>query len=97
MEKEKGRTGVFIESDCQDTMDLIKTEVEEAIHSCRNHIEDCKNIIREITPNIQHVLIEANRCADKMAWLGKTQHEKLVKVLVPTMELVDDLTANLEG
>lgn len=31
-----------------------------------------------------------------MTCLGKNQHEKLVKVLVPPMKLVDDLNADLE-
>ena len=48
-------------------------------------------------PIIQHVLREANRCADKMVRIGRIQNERLVKVLVPPAELVEDLLADLEG
>lgn len=74
-------TGVVIQSDYQDNVDLIKTEDEEANHQCRNPIENCKDIIREIGPSIQHVCREANRCVDKMVRSEKTQYEKLVKVV----------------
>lgn len=97
MAKEKGWLGVLIESDCQDAIDLIKAEDEAENHPCGNLIEDYKNIIQETAPNIQHVLRKTNRCSDKMACLWKTQHERMVKVLIPPMELVGDLTTDLEG
>lgn len=89
---------VFIfKSNCQDTIDWITKEKEEENHSCKTLIEDCKNLIKEISPTIQHVHREVNMCADKMVRLEKSEHERLVKVLVPRMELVDDLNADLEG
>lgn len=52
-------------------MNLINAEEEEENHPCRTLIEDCKNLEREMEPEIQHVLSEANRCADKMARLAE--------------------------
>ena len=88
---------VLLESDCQDAIDRITKEEEGDNHPCRALIQDCKNLIKEVAPRVQHVLREANRCADKLAQLGKIQQERLVKVLVPPMELVQDLNADLEG
>ncbi|KAM7508961.1 hypothetical protein LguiA_019414 [Lonicera macranthoides] len=48
-------------------------------------------------PKVQHVLREANRCTDKMAKIGSKQSKKLVKILVPPLELVDGLLADIEG
>ena len=95
--KEKGWVAVILESDCQDAIDRITAEDEGENHPCRTLIQDCKNLIKEVSPKIQHVLREANRCADKLAQLGKNQHERLVKVLVPPMELLGDLKADMEG
>lgn len=85
---------IILESDCQDAIDWITEEEEK--HPYKTLIEDCKNLIKKISPTIQHVLKEANRCTDKIAQLRKSQHEKLVKVLIPSVELVEDLTADLE-
>ncbi|KAM7521855.1 hypothetical protein LguiA_011757 [Lonicera macranthoides] len=85
--KEKEWIGICIESNCQKVVDLIKVEDEETNHPCRNLI----------APNVQHILREGNRCVDKMARIRKSQHERLVKILVPPIELVEDLNANLEG
>lgn len=46
---------------------------------------------------IQHVLRGANTCADKMAIIGRIQNERLVKVLVPPANLVEDHIVDLEG
>lgn len=84
--KEKRWMAIILESDCQDTIDRI---IEEENYPCRTLIED--GITKDISPIIKYVLRETNRCVDKMTCLGKNQYEKLVKVLVPPMKLVDDL------
>lgn len=94
--KEKGWVAIILESDCQDAIERIMEEKEEENHTCRMLIENCKNLIKNIFSTIQHVLREANKYADKMARLRKSQHEKLVKVLIPSIKLIDDLNADLK-
>ena len=95
--KDNGWSSVIIESDCLEAINLISGEEDVENHPCRALIRDCRMMSREVAVKLQHVLREANRCADKMAKLGSKQNEKLVRILVPPMELVDDLLADLEG
>lgn len=88
---------IILESECQYAINWITEENKEENHPCMTLIEDCKNLIKEVSLTIQFVLREANMCSNKMACLGRSQHEKLVKVLVPPIELVEDLTTDLEG
>lgn len=95
--RDNGWTCIIIENDCQEAINLMNGDDDEENHPCRTLIEDCMNIRRELEPTIQHVLQEANRCANKMAKIGSTQSEKLVKILVPPIELVYDLLMDVEG
>lgn len=85
MTKENGWSRIIIESDCQDAVNFINEEEEEENHLCPTLVEDCKSLGREMQPIIQHVLREANRCTDKMVRIGRTQHERFVKILIPPM------------
>ena len=47
--------------------------------------------------DLVHVLREGNKCADYLSKLGRIQGEQLMRVMVPTNELVDLLKADMQG
>lgn len=89
--------GILIKGDRQDAVNLINKDDKEDNHPCRILIEECRKLRWEVKPNIQHVLRKTNRCINKMARLKRIQNEKLVKILVLPIVLVDELMADLEG
>lgn len=54
---------------CGLPLNLIKGEVSDEHHPDRLLIEDCKKLIKDLNTNINHVLREGNKCADKLAKL----------------------------
>lgn len=86
---------------------IIETNSLEAIHLINNNgidisnhliralIQDCKTLMGNSLLDITHTLREGNKCVDYMAKLGQVQGEQLLKVMVPTTELVALLKVDL--
>ncbi|KAM7491243.1 hypothetical protein LguiA_034164 [Lonicera macranthoides] len=53
--------------DCLTAVKLIKGELNDDHHPNRVLIEDYRKLIRDLNTTLNHVLREANKCADKLA------------------------------
>ena len=98
--KDRGWVGAPIETDCLVAVDLINHDNgidEEANQPDRILIQDCKNLKLEMECPIRHIPREANRCADKLAKIGGTQREQLVRLIVPPDHVIEDLIEDIEG
>lgn len=78
-----------IETDCLTAIKLIITY--------RVLIEDCRELIKDMIMEVVHVLNEANKCADNLAKIGEEQGERLVRMLMPLDELIDNMKADQRG
>lgn len=90
---ERNWEGVLIETDCLTAVKLIQGEISEEHHPDRALIEDCRNMIKDLNTMVKHVLWEANKCADKHAKIEGSQGERLVRMLVPPEDIIEDLRA----
>ena len=70
---------IYYQSDSQSAVNLINGEEDDDIHSDKILIEDCRSLIRDINTSVLHVLREVNKCADKLAKIGRKQGEQAVR------------------
>ncbi|KAL7227509.1 hypothetical protein ACSBR1_022377 [Camellia fascicularis] len=61
----------------------------------RSIAEDSHHLIQHCSCTIQHIIWEANQCADKLTKLGADQLELLVVVEEPPVEVRSQILANM--
>ena len=66
------REGVELESHLKVAMEFINGNEEVENHPERMHVKACRNMKAKINSDVKHILKEPNRCADKLAKLGRT-------------------------
>ena len=54
-------------------------------------------MVEELEAVMKHVLREGNRCADLLAKMGINQGEDDVRVIIPSAEILEVLTEDLNG
>lgn len=77
------------------TVNLINKEKVDN-HLDKILIEYCKRLKEAILLDLIHVHCEGNKCADYMNKLGRVQGKKIVRIIMPTNELVQLLKADMQ-
>ena len=94
--KERTWLEAIIETDSLTVVKLInKDEIDT--HLDKTLIGDCKKLKEDMMLELLHVKREGNKCADYLSKLGRTQGEQLMRVMVPSNELVQLIKADMKG
>ncbi|KAK6917137.1 Ribonuclease H domain [Dillenia turbinata] len=95
--EQKMLTNIEVESDSQFLVEALSKGIEKG-HPLELLIQECRAIMKAlIVAAMRHILREANKCADKLAKLGRRARPGLTDLDIPPPEMYELLRQDADG